>query len=117
MTRYFVAPLRQVSASTEISFLSEIKFHGVPIKKTDLVLLDAGVWIVLRVLRADALHYLMLRSVADRPHADEHGAHYVDVEPCVHDTSVRILSVTGDCTVTGLWSIRSGSRVYVVPKH
>ena len=105
-----------MSESTEVAFLSEIKWHGVPISREDLVLLDAGVWFVLRVLRADALHYLLLRHVAARPSVDEQGAHFVDYDSS-HDSHVRFVSVTGTCTVTGLWSIRSGSRVYIVPKY
>ena len=81
-----------------------------------MVLLDANVWFVGRVLRADALHYLLLHRFAARPSVDELGAYFVESAPCVDD-SLRLVSVTGACTVTGLWSIRSGSRVYVIPKY
>ena len=111
-----------VNPSTEISFMSELLLHRVSIRREDWVLLDAGVWSVLRVVRvnANASHHVLLRRVADAVQLDEFGAYYVDIMPCYlgsTDDELRFVSVTSACTMTGLWTIGSPSgRVYVIPK-
>ena len=68
------------------------------------------------MIRANAMHYLMLRRVAAHAQADEHGSYFVDLDASAHEHDMRLLSVTGACIVTGLWSIPSGSVVYIIPK-
>ena len=85
------------------------------------MLVDQAVYFVSRVIRVeDDSHFLMLSVVAPAVLIASNGAYYVPVQ--LHESALsgkatmRLMSLSDESNVTGLWTIQSDSRMFLVPK-
>ena len=107
-----------IESRSTLDFLQSVKFHGVPINRESHVLLDHKVYVVTRLIRTDSTHFVLLHEVAPSVLTDELGAYYI--EPvCLPESQLpyRLVAMHSACKLTGLWSIVSDSRVYLIPKY
>ena len=106
-----------ISHKTPLQFLNVFTFHGVAIKRTESILLQEGVYEVLRILvTSDNNYYLWLQLVIEKLRVDEIGMPYYLPEDraCA---SYRLLSVHSASGVTGVFSIREpGGETLIVTR-
>ena len=106
-----------VGPTSQLDFLSCVKFHGVPMNRTDYVLFDDAVYNISRLVRANSQYYMLLLEVAPSLCVDEYDSYFVsDVMPT--DPASRFVHLCNTCAMTCFWCIPvpPESRLYLVPK-
>lgn len=91
-----------VSLDTEVDFLLDLKFHGVRIRKDEHLLMGRReVYLVERILRVGAIHYLLLGLIAPMFSVDEFDQMVVE---SATPQSFRVISLSNATDLTALWT-------------
>ena len=105
-----------IDEASQIDFLKAVKFHSVLLNRTEYVLLDKKVYSIERLIRASDQHFAYLLEIAPCLLIDELGAYYTE-RVVGNDLPARMLAMRNDCEMTGMWTVPSDTRLYLVPKY